>query len=205
MEVITNSVRKPTLNGENYLEELKELAEALPQPRILYSATILLDNGEFWGELSLAHNEFEIVMEKQEEPKGRRRYTWTYEDIEQVLVSESSEFKLSVVLENKVSNGDRALEIDFEYSSVRDKFAFRLKTLARLFKRRSPKVTDEHPLDKYHETMEASMPETTTFNRRREVTWGVDDTFSVENLTKLAQQPQLEILKALEELTVNKV
>lgn len=119
-----------------YLRELIELAHLLPQPKILYSASILLDDGEFFGELSLLDSSMEMVVERQSQTGCKRRYVWSYEDIENVEHDSVSVYELNLSLKAGVLRRDRPLNLNFEFTSQRDRFAFRLKILAKLYGRK---------------------------------------------------------------------
>lgn len=120
-----------------YVKQLIELAQHLPQPKILYSSPVIIDNGEFFGELYLLSETLEMVLEKQAQNGRKRKYTWSYHDIANVELDALSEYSLKLTLKAGVIRRVKPLSVSFEFTSQRNKFYFRLKTLSSLYRRRN--------------------------------------------------------------------
>jgi len=176
--------------------------KSVDQPeRVLYNAPVRFDGGNYLAYLLLYPNRLLVTAFKVDQVDRVRSYSWKYEQIKSVNRNQDEPSLLTL----HVGSGseERQLEISFSHVVHRNKFAFRLQTLAQIYQKGkfgapSKPAKSYNPIDDLFIQPQVSSKVSTPCDEngldrspKEPQPKMIDPIFSVENLTKLAKSSMI--------------
>lgn len=114
------------------MENIQDI-ESGPKGGPIYHASITMNDGQYRGFLLLFDDKISLVALRLSQPDRVRNYTWSYGKIDRVILTDPAESTHLLIFYTNDEHSNHAFEMCFDDKVERDKFAFRIRSLSKIY------------------------------------------------------------------------